>query len=100
MRIAGFGNSGSVVICNQILIRGRVQNVGFRYFTFQTARMLNLKGYVKNELDGSVYIEVEGNEADMKTFIKTLKKGPSWAKIDKVYVSPIPVRGFKDFIVK
>ena len=74
--------------------------MGFRYFAFQTARMLNLKGYVKNELDGSVYIEAEGNEADMKIFIRTLKKGPSWARIDKVFVTPIPARGFKDFIVK
>ncbi|UCG27861.1 MAG: acylphosphatase [Bacteroidales bacterium] len=89
-----------MVVSNQIIIRGRVQNVGFRYFAFKTARMLNLKGYVKNEMDGSVYIEAEGNETDMEKFIGALRKGPSWARIEKIYVSPIPSQGFTDFLVK
>ena len=93
-------NEKKAVICNRILVRGRVQNVGFRYFTFQTARMLNLHGYVKNELDGSVSIEVEGDQADIQTFIREIKKGPSWARIDQVDISTLPHQDFNDFLVK
>lgn len=89
-----------MVICNRILIRGRVQNVGFRYFAFKTARMLNLSGLVKNERDGSVSIEVEGDEADMQTFIKAIEKGPSWARVDQIDVSVLPLQNYSDFVVK
>jgi acylphosphatase len=89
-----------VIKCNQVFIRGRVQNVGFRYFAFKTARMLNLSGFVKNESDGSVYIEVEGDEANIQTFIKALEKGPSWARVDHIAASDIPRQQHSDFVVK
>jgi len=89
-----------VVICNQILIQGKVQNVGFRYFTFKTARMFNLSGFVKNEMDGSVYIEVEGDENNVTEFIREVKKGPSWARIDHFDVNASPVQNFSEFYVK
>ena len=90
----------NVVVCNQILIQGRVQNVGFRYFTFKTARMLKLSGFVRNEMDGSVYIEVEGNESNVNEFIKEVRKGPSWARVDQVDVNICPVQNFSEFYVK
>ncbi len=89
-----------MINCYQILIRGRVQNVGFRYFAFKTARTLNLSGFVRNELDGSVYIEVEGDEANIRSFVRVLEKGPSWARIDFIDVSAIPCQHYTDFIVK
>ena len=89
-----------MVICSQILIQGRVQNVGFRYFTFKTARTLELSGFVKNELDGSVYIEVEGDESHVNEFIEEIKKGPSWARVDQVDVNTCPVQNFSEFYVK
>jgi len=89
-----------VINCYQIFIRGRVQNVGFRYFAFKTARMLNLSGFVRNEPDGSVYIEIEGDEANVRSFIRALEKGPSWARVDQMDVSGIPLQQYSDFIVK
>jgi len=89
-----------VINCYQIFIRGRVQNVGFRYFAFKTARMLNLSGFVRNEPDGSVYIEVEGDKANIRSFIRALEKGPSWARVDQIDVSDIPLQQYSDFIVK
>jgi len=61
--------------------------------------MLNLHGYVKNEFDGSVSIEVEGDQTDIQTFIREIKKGPSWARIDHVDISPLPHQDFNDFLV-
>lgn len=89
-----------MINCYQIFIRGRVQNVGFRYFAFKTARMLNLSGFVRNEPDGSVYIEVEGDKANIRSFIRALEKGPSWARVDQIDVSDIPLQQYSDFIVK
>lgn len=43
-------------------IYGKVQNVGFRYYTRKTASALGITGYVKNLPDGSVYVEVTGED--------------------------------------
>ncbi|MCK4465524.1 MAG: acylphosphatase [Bacteroidales bacterium] len=84
----------------RITVKGRVQNVGFRYFTFKTANTFNIKGLVKNEMDGSVYIEAEGEEPDVELFIEQIKQGPSWAIIRKTEISSAPVMNYTDFIVK
>jgi len=62
--------------------------------------MLNLSGFVKNEPDGSVYIEVEGDEANIRYFVRALEKGPSWARVDQIDVSGIPLQQYSDFLVK
>jgi len=62
--------------------------------------MLNLSGFVRNEPDGSVYIEVEGDKANIRSFIRALEKGPSWARVDQIDVSDIPLQQYSDFIVK
>ncbi|MBA7591937.1 Acylphosphatase [subsurface metagenome] len=84
----------------RITVRGRVQNVGFRYFTFKTANTFNIKGLVKNEMDGSVYIEAEGEEPDVDLFIEHIKQGPSWAIIRETEISSVPVMNYTGFIVK
>jgi len=62
--------------------------------------MLSLAGFVRNEPDGAVYIEVEGDEANIQTFLNALKKGPSWARVDHFSASDIPCQQYTDFIVK
>ncbi len=59
-----------------ITVRGRVQGVGFRYYCFQTANDLGLKGWVRNESDGSVSICVTGERSEVEQLIKHLKAGP------------------------
>ena len=46
----------------KIIFHGRVQGVGFRYTAKQMARSLGLTGWVKNEYDGTVLMEVQGRE--------------------------------------
>ena len=43
-----------------ITVKGRVQGVGFRFSTVREAEELGIKGFVENRMDGSVYIEAEG----------------------------------------
>lgn len=64
-------------------IYGRVQGVGFRMSAQSMAIKLNITGFVKNEEDGTVYIEAEGEEENLKKFLEWCYKSPLTAKIDK-----------------
>jgi acylphosphatase len=83
-----------------ITIRGRVQGVGYRYFALKTAHSTGIKGYVKNNQDGTVFIEAEGEEIKLNQFVAQCKTGPGWAFVDKVEVNEFPVRGYEDFKIK
>jgi len=81
-------------------ISGRVQNVGFRFHTRKAARELNITGFVKNEADGSVYVEAAGEEENIDQFILWCHKGPSWARVDEVKIVAMPYREFDDFEIR
>lgn len=66
---------------------GHVQGVGFRYSTTELAKKMDVSGIVRNENDGSVYVEAIGDEETMEEFIIELAKGPSpSAQVDQVEV--------------
>lgn len=68
-------------------IIGRVQGVGFRFTTVHLAEKLGVNGMVRNESDGSVYVEASGSNEQIEQFITELAKGPSpSANVDKVLV--------------
>ncbi len=54
---------------------GSVQGVGFRYTAMHAANMYRLTGYVKNEYDGSVTCEVQGDPEAIDEFIKAINRG-------------------------
>jgi acylphosphatase len=83
-----------------IKVCGRVQGVGFRYYTNKKAIELSIKGFVKNKPDGSVYIEAEGDENDILAFINWCQDGPPWARVSKVEHQFIPHIGFTGFEVR
>ena len=78
----------------------RVQGVGFRYFIWDRANNLGIKGFVKNEPDGSVLVEAEGEEKILDRFVNYIKKGPTMAIIHNVSVQDIPAKNYKDFRIK
>lgn len=65
----------------RITIRGLVQGVGFRYFTQKRALALNLTGFVRNERNGDVYVEVEGRKDIIEDFVKQIEKGPAFSRV-------------------
>ncbi|WP_372773535.1 acylphosphatase [Mangrovibacterium sp.] len=84
-----------------LVVIGRVQGVGFRYFVTQKANELNLVGWVKNKMDGSVEIEIEGNSDSIKTFIDFLKIGNGCSRIDRISKSELPEsQHYQSFFVK
>jgi hydrogenase maturation protein HypF len=80
-----------------ISIRGVVQGVGFRPFIYRLATHYHLHGWVRNT-SGTVEIEVEGPEADLRRFLEDLKtQSPSAASIEQVDVSFSMPHGYPDF---
>lgn len=67
-----------------LLVHGRVQGVGFRAFVQSQAVRRALKGWVKNLPDGRVESEVEGDEALVNEFIRTVRRGPPLARVQNV----------------
>lgn len=68
-----------------IRVYGRVQGVGFRYAAAGEARKLGVAlGVARNEQDGSVYIEAEGEEPALQKFLAWCRRGPRLAKVERV----------------
>jgi acylphosphatase len=70
-----------------IIISGKVQGVGFRYFAQQSAKMLGLKGYAKNLPDGAVEVVAEGDEAALMAFVDILRQGPEQSRVEEVKIN-------------
>lgn len=70
----------------KITVKGNVQGVGYRWYADRTARKYEVKGFVENLADGSVYLEVEGNRTEIEYLIKELHSGPKMSKVEEVIV--------------
>ena len=80
------------------IVKGRVQGVGFRYFVYDKARRLGLRGFVRNLPNGDVQVVAEGSEEDLQTLLQSLWKGPAFAKVLDVQTSQTEdEQGFSDF---
>jgi acylphosphatase len=82
-----------------IRVSGKVQGVSFRASTREKAEELDIKGFVQNENDGSVYIEAEGDEGAIHAFIKWCETGPSLAQVAQCVFQPGKIKGFKNFMI-
>lgn len=70
----------------EIVVRGHVQGVGFRYFCHTRAIRLNLTGWVKNTANSGVALHVEGDRGSIEALIDELKVGPRAASVADVAV--------------
>lgn len=83
----------------KIRITGKVQGVFFRKWTQQKALELGIKGWVKNEPDGSVLTEIEGEFYAVLAMEKLLRKGPPQAKVESLWEEEGTKQGFTDFLI-
>lgn len=67
-------------------VRGMVQGVGFRYFTYREASSLGITGYVKNLSDGRVEVFAEGSSENLQALLDRLQQGPGAGYVEKVDV--------------
>ncbi len=73
----------------RIRVRGRVQGVGYRASTRERAAQLRLRGWVKNQPDGSVLLEAQGPAADVDALIAWCQSGPPAAMVESVEAESI-----------
>lgn len=82
-----------------VRVFGGVHGVSFRYNTQMKAKQLGIAGFVRNEPDGSVYVEAEGEERNLKEFLEWCKVGPRGAEVKKVNVEEKIIEGYKGFVI-
>ncbi|HLS10003.1 acylphosphatase [Lentibacillus sp.] len=85
-----------------VIVSGRVQGVGFRFTAQQKAVQYNVNGWVQNKSDGTVELEVEGNDHQVNTFLNELKKGFNPAiKVEDMQVdTQQDEKGYRHFSIK
>ena len=82
-----------------IVFYGRVQGVGFRYTAKHLARSLGLTGWVKNDWEGTVTMEVQGREQLINKLLKGLNHS-HFITIDWIDTEEIPLEEEREFDVK
>ena len=82
-----------MLVARRYVIQGRVQGVGFRFFTEDVARREGLHGFVVNLSDGRVEAVAEGDVEALDRFEAAIRSGPPGAQIDAVEVESLPPTG-------
>ena len=73
-------------LARRYVISGRVQGVGFRWFTAEAASREGLHGWVRNAAGGCVEIRAEGDADALERFERSLRHGPPHARVERVDV--------------
>ena len=68
------------------VVRGSVQGVGFRYFIQRKAQELGLRGWVRNNDDGTVELVAEGPRSELERLKMAAEEGPRMARVHRVEV--------------
>ena len=84
-------------ICIKARVTGRVQGVGFRYHTAHLGLTHLLRGYARNEADGSVTVMACGEKTQINALIAWLKQGPSSARVDSMHYQELEWQHFEGF---
>ncbi len=87
------------MIRRKLIFYGRVQGVGFRYRAYHAANLYGATGWVKNCHDGSVEMELQGQEETIDKVILSIEKS-SWIVIENFVSKKIPIREERGFVVK
>lgn len=80
------GSIGGAGCAARLVVAGRVQGVGFRWFAQRAADALRLSGWVRNRRDGTVEAEVVGERAVVQACIDRLREGPPGAEVSRLDV--------------
>jgi acylphosphatase len=90
-----------MLAARRFLVSGRVQGVGFRYFTLEAAAAEGLSGWARNLPDGRVEVLAEGEAESLDRFALKLARGPASARVDELVTSEETPQGSGGaFIVK
>jgi len=83
-----------------VLVKGYVQGIGFRWFVERAAAKAGVVGWVRNMPNGDLEAEAEGGEEALGAFMRELRSGHPYARVDTLEVRDIPDQGEKAFRIK
>ncbi|MBN2093806.1 MAG: acylphosphatase [Candidatus Zambryskibacteria bacterium] len=81
-------------------IWGEVQGIGLRYMAKVKAGKFDIKGFIRNDPDNTVYMEIEGKKEAVEGFLNWLQRDFKQAKITRFESEKGIVENFKNFIAK
>lgn len=84
----------------RLVVEGRVQGVGFRWFTRSIAEAFDISGSVRNRPDGSVEIVASGSADNLASFREQIELGPDGARVDRVNAEEMPDERFAGFTIE
>jgi acylphosphatase len=88
------------MIARHCIITGRVQGVGFRYFTHRTAGEHNIKGWVRNLPSGAVEMCAIGDDDAMARFMDEVERGPSLAMVEHIEIRDVEPESYSGFSIE
>lgn len=83
-----------------VVVTGRVQGVGYRWFVRDLASLRAVSGWVRNRRDGAVEAEFHGDRAQIEAILDAMRTGPAHARIDGLEVREIAVRTADGFEIR
>jgi acylphosphatase len=92
------GESGVSAV--DVVVHGRVQGVSFRAYAEQQALRLGVRGWVRNEPDGSVGGHFEGDRAAVEAMVDWCREGPRLARVERVEVHPVDATGHRGLDIR
>jgi acylphosphatase len=84
-----------------IVVHCRVQGVGFRYYVREKAFLYGIRGWVKNRFDGTVEIEAEGMEENIRHFLGSVREGPRYAFVENLEINRrADLKNYEEFAIR
>ena len=77
------------IITYKLIILGKVQGVGYRYWFYKLAKSKNINGYVKNTKDHKVISIIQGSEKKILDMIELSKKGPINSNVENIRIKKL-----------
>jgi acylphosphatase len=89
-----------MTVARRVVVRGRVQGVGYRYATVDAAERLHVTGWVRNCRDGTVEALLQGSEDAVTAMIAWCRRGPAAAQVVEVVVGEAKAEPLADFTLR
>jgi acylphosphatase len=80
-----------------IVVTGAVQGVAFRWQASLEAERLGVRGWVRNEPDGTVHCRAEGGSEAVVSFVDWCRRGTRWSTVERVEVTDVEPGGYGSF---
>lgn len=80
-----------------VTVTGRVQGISFRYYAAKQADQLGVTGWVRNNPDGSVSLEIEGESALVDHMLAWCRHGPPFAQVTDISIHPGQIKNHSSF---